>query len=62
MALAWGLIGLLALVHLGRDGRLPRASTAVGRAGLRWAAYALLALAIMNMGVANEIPFVYAGF
>jgi len=62
MALAWGLIGLLALAHLGRDGRLPRASTAVGRVSLRWAAYALLALAIMNMGVANEIPFVYAGF
>ena len=31
MALAWGLIGLLALVHLGRDGRLPRVTLVTGR-------------------------------
>ncbi len=62
MALAWGLIGLLALVHLYRDGRLPRVSLVAGRAEVRWAAYLLLALAIMNLGVANELPFVYAGF
>ncbi|MCU0520650.1 MAG: MBOAT family protein [Anaerolineae bacterium] len=62
MVLAWGLIGLLALVHLGRDGRLPRATLVAGRIGVRWAAYLLLALAIMNLGVANELPFVYAGF
>lgn len=62
MALAWGLLGLLALVHLGRDGRLPRLSLVTGRAGVRWAAYLLLGLAIMNLGVANELPFVYAGF
>jgi hypothetical protein len=62
MALACGLIGLLALAHLGRDGRLPRASVAVGNAGVRWAAYLLLALAILNLGVAYELPFVYAGF
>ena len=62
MALAWGFIGLLALVHLGRDGRLPRASLAVGHAGVRWAAYLFLALTILNLGVANELPFVYAGF
>jgi D-alanyl-lipoteichoic acid acyltransferase DltB (MBOAT superfamily) len=62
MALAWGLIGLLALVHLGRDGRLPRASFAVGNASVRWAAYLCVALAILNLGVAAELPFVYAGF
>jgi hypothetical protein len=62
MALAWGLIGLLALVHLGRDGRLSWGSAVAGRAGVRWAAYLFLALAIMNLGVANELPFVYAGF
>jgi hypothetical protein len=62
MALAWGLIGLLALVHLGRDGRLRWVSPVVARTGVRWAAYLLLALAIMNLGVANELPFVYAGF
>jgi hypothetical protein len=32
------------------------------RAAVRWAAYLFLALAIMNLGVANELPFVYAGF
>jgi D-alanyl-lipoteichoic acid acyltransferase DltB (MBOAT superfamily) len=62
MALAWGLIGLLALAHLARDGRLPWVSAVAGRTGVRWAAYLFLALAIMNMGVANELPFVYAGF
>lgn len=62
MVLAWGLIGLLALAHLGRDGRLPQAMPMVGKAGVRWAVYLLLALAIMNLGVANEIPFLYAGF
>jgi len=62
MALAWGLIGLLAVVHLGRDGRLPRASFVVGYAGVRWAAYLFLAVAILNLGVASELPFVYAGF
>ena len=62
MALAWGLIGLLALVHLGREAGLPRASFVVGHAGVRWAAYLFLALAILNLGVANELPFVYAGF
>jgi D-alanyl-lipoteichoic acid acyltransferase DltB (MBOAT superfamily) len=62
MALAWGLIGLLALVHLGREGRLPRASFAVGHAGVRWAAYLCVALAVLNLGVASELPFIYAGF
>ncbi len=62
MALTWGLIGLLALVHLGRDGRLPRPSFVAEKASVRWAVYLLLALAIMNLGVANDFPFVYAGF
>lgn len=62
MALAWGLIGLLALAHLGRDGRLPQVTLVTGRTSVRWAVYLLLALAVMNLGVANELPFVYAGF
>jgi len=62
MALAWGLIGVLALVHLGRDGRLPRVSFVVGSARVRWAAYLILGLAILNLGVANQLPFLYAGF
>jgi D-alanyl-lipoteichoic acid acyltransferase DltB (MBOAT superfamily) len=62
MALAWGLIGLLALVHVGREERLPATSFVLENAGLRWAAYLFLALAILNLGVANVLPFVYAGF
>jgi hypothetical protein len=62
MALAWGLIALLALVHLGRDGRLPRASFVLGHAAVRSAAYLFLALAILNLGVGSHLPFVYAGF
>ena len=62
MALAWGLIGLLALVHLRRDHRLPLPSFVVEMPWIRWIAYLLLALAIMNLGVANETPFIYAGF
>jgi alginate O-acetyltransferase complex protein AlgI len=62
MALAWGLIGLLALAHLVRDGRLSISVPLRRNTGLRWAVYLLLALAIMNLGVANELAFVYAGF
>ncbi|MBN1581575.1 MAG: MBOAT family protein [Anaerolineae bacterium] len=62
MVLAWGLIGLLALVHLDRDGRLPLSAFVVKTPWIRWIAYLLLALAIMNLGVANETPFIYAGF
>lgn len=31
-------------------------------AGIRWAAYAALAMAIMNLGVTDELPFVYFQF
>jgi alginate O-acetyltransferase complex protein AlgI len=62
MALAWGLIGLLALVDLGRDGRLPLSVSGSTKAWVRWVAYMILALAIMNLGVAYELPFIYAGF
>jgi D-alanyl-lipoteichoic acid acyltransferase DltB (MBOAT superfamily) len=62
MALAWGLLSLLALAQLFRRGWLPRASLVVNKTSVRWAAYLFLALAIMNLGVANELPFIYAGF
>ena len=62
MALACGLIGLLVLNHLGRAGRMPGVSLVAGKAGVRWAVYLLLGLAIMNLGVASELPFIYAGF
>ncbi|MBN1935981.1 MAG: hypothetical protein JW934_15030, partial [Anaerolineae bacterium] len=62
MALAWGLIGLLVLTHLGRAERIPWVSRVAGKASVRWAVYLLLGLAVMNLGVANELPFLYAGF
>jgi D-alanyl-lipoteichoic acid acyltransferase DltB (MBOAT superfamily) len=62
MALAWGLIGLLFLTHLGRAGRTPWLSRVSDKSGVRWAVYLCLGLAIMNLGVANELPFLYAGF
>jgi D-alanyl-lipoteichoic acid acyltransferase DltB (MBOAT superfamily) len=62
MALAWGLIGLLVLADLDREGRLPWVSLVAGKAGVRWAVYLFLGLAVMNLGVANELPFIYAGF
>ena len=62
MALAWGLIGLLALTELFGSEKLPRISLVTSKASFRWAAYLFLALAIMNLGVENELPFIYAGF
>ncbi|MGC9395369.1 MAG: MBOAT family O-acyltransferase [Anaerolineae bacterium] len=62
MVLAWGLLGLLVLAHLGRAVRVPWVSHMAGKAGVRWAVYLLLGLAVMNLGVANELPFLYAGF
>jgi alginate O-acetyltransferase complex protein AlgI len=62
MALAWGLIGLLVITQLGRSGWLPRISLVTSKTSVRWAAYLFLALALMNLGVATEFPFIYAGF
>jgi alginate O-acetyltransferase complex protein AlgI len=62
LALSLAVIAILELVHLAqRDrpfeqwlGRAPRA--------IRWAAYLALSLAIMNLGVVDEIPFIYFQF
>jgi hypothetical protein len=62
MVLAWGLIALLVLTHLGRNGRFPWVSLLSSKTGVRWAVYLLLGLAVMDLGVANELPFIYAGF
>ncbi len=62
MALACGLLAVLALVDLGRDGRLPLAGSVGSRPWVRWAVYLILGLAIMNLGVAHDLPFIYAGF
>ena len=62
MTLSLGLIVLLAFVHFVHDQRLRLPSFMVKKAWVRWAAYLLLALAIMNLGVGKETPFVYATF
>ena len=62
MTLSLGLIVLLAFVHFVRDQRLRLPSFMVKKAWVRWAAYLLLALAIMNLGVATETPFLYTTF
>ena len=62
MALALGLIALLAAVHLLREyGRQTLTSTG-RKAWVRWAVYVLLALAILNLGVTKQVPFVYLQF
>jgi hypothetical protein len=53
---------LLAFVDFVHDRRLQPPSFMVKKAWVRWAAYLLLALAIMNLGVGKETPFVYATF
>jgi hypothetical protein len=62
MTLSLGLIVLLALVHFAHDQRLQLPSFMVKKAWVRWAAYLLLALAIMNLGVAQKTPFIYVTF
>jgi alginate O-acetyltransferase complex protein AlgI len=62
MVLVCGLIGVLALVDLGRRGRLPLPASVGAKAWVRWAVYLALALAVMNLGVAHDLPFIYAGF
>jgi D-alanyl-lipoteichoic acid acyltransferase DltB (MBOAT superfamily) len=62
MAFSLGLIVLLAALHLLREvdhGLL----YAIGRRPwVRWAAYLILALAILNLGIARQTPFVYLQF
>jgi D-alanyl-lipoteichoic acid acyltransferase DltB (MBOAT superfamily) len=62
MALALGLVALLTAVHLLREyGR--QTLTSAGRvAWVRWVVYVLLALAILNLGMAKQVPFVYLQF
>ena len=62
MALALGLIALLAVNHLGRQVEGQALFSFGQRNWVRWVAYLLLALAILNLGVAKEMPFVYLQF
>ena len=58
MAFAFGLVVLLAAAH--SAGR--RKEYEVGSRWVRWAAYLLLALAILNLGIGKETPFLYSQF
>jgi len=62
MGLMLGMIALLVTKHLLRE-HSHGVSTTLGQwEWVRWALYLLLALAIMNLGVAKETPFVYLQF
>jgi len=62
MAFALGLILLVAIVQVLQYWK-PRAPTFVPRpTWVRWFVYLTLALAIMNLGVATETPFIYFQF
>lgn len=61
MALSLGLIALLMVVHVIQEQGL-KAPVIVGRPVVRWGAYLILVLAVMNLGVTEEVPFIYFQF
>jgi alginate O-acetyltransferase complex protein AlgI len=61
-AFALGLIALLAAIHVLREHKCQTIVAIWQRDWVRWVAYLLLALAIMNLGIAKETPFVYLQF
>ncbi|HUT20257.1 MAG TPA: hypothetical protein VM366_13965, partial [Anaerolineae bacterium] len=62
MAFMLGLIALLAALHVLREYN-HRILLSIGRREwVRWVVYLLLALAILNLGVARQTPFVYLQF
>jgi hypothetical protein len=62
MALSIALILLLVLVHLGQAQQWTTASFWRRTAWLRWAAYLSLTLAVLNLGITEEVPFIYFQF
>jgi len=62
MALSLGLILLLELVHLVQEQHWHAPILWQRPFWFRWAAYLGLALAIMNLGITQEVPFIYAQF
>jgi alginate O-acetyltransferase complex protein AlgI len=62
MAFALGLVVLLVVLHLLREYGHHRLSVIWRNDWVRWVAYLLLALAILNLGVARQVPFVYLEF
>jgi len=63
MILSLGLIAFLEFIQwFERRGRAVERSFDANPLWLRWAAYVVLAVAIMNLGVAIEAPFIYFQF
>jgi hypothetical protein len=62
MALALGLVAFLAATELVGEYRWKPSLGLWKRDWARWAAFVLLALAIMNLGIVRETPFVYLQF
>jgi len=62
MAFALGLVALVAAIHVFREHRYQPILALWQTDWSRWAAYLLLALAILNLGVSRETPFVYLQF
>jgi D-alanyl-lipoteichoic acid acyltransferase DltB (MBOAT superfamily) len=62
MALSIALIILLELVHLAQEQQWIAANLWQRPLWLRWVAYLALALAIMNLGITEEVPFIYVQF
>jgi D-alanyl-lipoteichoic acid acyltransferase DltB (MBOAT superfamily) len=56
------LLALLAVDSVNERGRGVWDALAARPLAVRWAAYAALALAILNLGIAQEIPFIYFQF
>jgi D-alanyl-lipoteichoic acid acyltransferase DltB (MBOAT superfamily) len=62
MALSIALILLLLLVHLGQALEWTTATFWRRTTWLRWAAYLSLSLAVLNLGITEEVPFIYFQF
>lgn len=62
MALSIGLIVLLLVVHLVQEQQWAVPRFWLRPAWFRWAAYLGLALAVMNLGITEEVPFIYFQF
>lgn len=62
MALSLWLIVLLAVVHFVQVQQLKMPLFFERPVWVRWAAYLILALAIMNLGITEEVPFIYFQF
>ncbi|OQY41470.1 MAG: hypothetical protein B6242_17355 [Anaerolineaceae bacterium 4572_78] len=62
MALSLGLLAFLQGIHFLQNCNLLKPMFYSQPRTVRWASYLLLALAIMNFGISEEIPFIYFQF